>query len=191
MIDEAAPKPSTGDVAQQDALSNAFLGMFSVAVILIAQLGIGGIERRVFDFTYGRDAATAKHALLTMSVDPIPACVIGRKRDFSGVAYVLVEGRAELVPQQLGAFAPRSWLEEEDPPGRRKRRFFRIDSNNGQTVQSWTVRALDTTPISVWMFVDDRRLRLRSSELPAQTTWSVTAGPMARGFLVTEGACPP
>lgn len=191
MIDESASKPSTGDVAQQDALSNAFLGMFSVAVILIAQLGIGGVERRVFDFTYGRDAATAKHALLTMSVDPIPACVIGRKRDFSGVAYVLVEGLADLMPHQPGALAPRAWLEEEELPGRRKRRLFRIDSNDGQTVQSWTLRALDSTPVSVWMFVDDRRLQLRSSELTAQTTWSVTAGPMARGFLVTEGACPP
>jgi hypothetical protein len=163
--------------------------MFAIAIILIAQMGVGGIERRAYDLAYGRAQSTQMRDLLERPTHTLPDCLIGRKQAVSGAVFVLIDGQAELTPMDNSAPAARSWVEDEGSSKRTRRYLFRVNANAQQSVQRWRLNSSNGGAVAVRMFADDREIKLRQENLRAGSSWTLGLDRTLGGLTVTEGAC--
>ena len=191
MANEPQQQDPKTDVAQQDALSNAFMGIFGIAVLLMAQMGLGGIERRAFDTAYGRDVTFAeKQRLLEL---PRPPCVVGSKHPVLSEAFLLANGPV-LLESPNRTFREAGWQEDvpsADVSSALPRRFLYrlpIFSNPETPETQLDLKNLASGDTGVWIFADDRLLALTEQALKPNSSWRISN--VNGGLVVSKEPCP-
>lgn len=163
-------------LAQQDALSNAFIGIFAIAIIVIAQLGIGGIERRLFDAVYGRIEGGEKQHSGAGPGGEAAVETQGRVQSVVSMIWVLVEGEVSFETALGSALDPDHWIENDSTLADAERReLYRVNVTGPERgPRQWLLRSRDTQVRRVWVIADDLLVNHACPTIAPGSEWRLT-----------------
>jgi hypothetical protein len=164
-------------LAQQDALSNAFIGIFAIAIIVISQLGLGGIERRTFDAVYGRVEAGEKQRSGGGPGGKAEKESQGRVQTVVSMIWVLVEGDVKFVAGRGAAQQPDHWQEDTRglTPADEPRNLYRVNIGGPDPgPREWLLRSDAQRERRVWIIADDLLVNHTCPIIAPGAQWQLT-----------------
>ncbi len=164
-------------LAQQDAMSNAFIGIFAIAIIVISQLGLGGIERRTFDAVYGRVEAGEKQRSGGGPGGEANKESQGRVQTVVSMIWVLVEGDVKFVAGRGASQPPDHWLEDRKDlaPSDVTRNLYRVNIGGPDVgPREWLLQSDAQGERQVWIIADDLMVNHACPTIAPGAQWRLT-----------------